>query len=1310
MNIDREVSIMKKVISKSLKTFLMSFSFLALVGCSANTKTVVEQTTQGADDKTEVVEVNNNKVELPAGKYNEGVVLVKKTDFDKNMLGELQYKHVEQLYKNSPWQKVELNNKDKTFEAVEYLSSLNVFDKVEYDYIMGSDGTIESIDVSGNPNSSEQGYLDAQGIFDGWGYQMANSMTPGGSPDVVVAVIDTGVDYNHIDLRDNIWTNSGEIPNNGIDDDGNGYVDDIHGWDCVGNDKDPMDDNGHGTHVAGIIAAENNTIGTVGVAFNCKIMCLKAGNSTGYFNNSDIAEAVQYAYMNGASVINMSFGGSSISTAVKEALEDAYNQCILVAAAGNNGLCNQPHCPQHEPIGLTGPSYPAILPFVIGVMSTNSNGSRISSFSNFDHFPYNSNEYETFACGEQIPSTWPNNKIARLSGTSMASPVVAGIAALLRSRYQDRDVYSNKFIQSQIVNTSEALIDGFHGFANVYEALTKLPKPSLSLFNYYIFDNESISNKNDGDGIIDSGETIRIGIEVSNRGGVASNVHAAIDSIRNNDPSITDPYFVFNKATIQLSDVGTYSVRDCGLVYDENDNVVALNDYFEITVSEDCPNSYLTNFNVNLYYENGLDENDHTHYCAEGKIQELISKGIDLPSTFTEDTVLDSSSIYIVSHDVIIPEGVTVNFGPGTEIQFYSKSNDFYDSTLYSPQIKTYGTLNFNGTKENNIYIHPCDTFSNYYCLIWNANFYYCNVENLGSEISPNYCGVNNYEHHYKYNAYNSTFILNNSADDEWGSNNLYLIYGGKAQSSYGTTLEFDTFDDSYLRTTNYAGDGVGSYVNINNANRSYFDVRFGAGHYVTNMEITNAIDNVFVSERTGMSNMNAPVIRFLSSNKNNVFMTKNNSRIVGDCFEIQGIQSSNTLLDSFYRNKEIVIKNYFDSNGNQTVDLDDASEVDLSKVWPYVKSVKLFDKEGNTIKKVGRERFDIEIEFNTEMDTSKQPAVGFGTVYPYDDYRIDGDYIDSLHWKGTYSIKAFIENGTQYLNVKNAYSTAGKENITCKGYYNFDIDTTNAMSMDLTAYSSNSGIHLEWAQDDYDTLMGYNIYRSTSKDGNYVKLNSSVVPAGENTFIDNNAEPGITYWYTFTVVFSDMTESAPAGKVSCTAADTIAPSIYHTPVNQGYLNNNLVISCTASDNIGIQSVTLYYRTKGQNEWKPLAMLKQNDRYSATIFGSDLSLEGLEYYIVASDGVNTINKGSAENPYSVIIKDASAISQLGDVDGDGVITTKDALMIMQSINGDLLLTDDQFRRADLNKDNVLSSVEALRILQYINGNVPTLEM
>ena len=119
-------------------------------------------------------------------------------------------------------------------------------------------------------------------------------------------------------------------------------------------------------------------------------------------------------------------------------------------------------------------------------------------------------------------------------------------------------------------------------------------------------------------------------------------------------------------------------------------------------------------------------------------------------------------------------------------------------------------------------------------------------------------------------------------------------------------------------------------------------------------------------------------------------------------------------------------------------------------------------------------------------------------------------------------------------------------------------------------------------------------------------------------------------------------------------------------------------------------------------------MSKVNDKFSATVFGSDLTLEGLEYYIVATDGRNVISKGDAEDPYQVVIKDASEISRLGDVDGDGVITTKDALMITDAINGDLIMTDDEFRRADLNSDGVLASSEALRILQYINGKVNTL--
>lgn len=493
----------------------------------------------------------------PKGDYNKGVVLVKvKNTFDYGDLGGLNYDSAEPLYDGSKWYCIGLSDIEKTEEAVAYLSSLGTFDTVDYDYVMSAGEVAQSVDVSSNPDYAKQENHNTHCVPDAWEYANDNGKFAGGSSDVVVAVIDTGVDYNHLDLRKNIWINTAEIPDNGIDDDGNGYIDDVYGWDFVGNDNDPTDDNGHGTHVAGIIAAENNNIGSVGVAYNSKVMVLKAGNSSGYFNNSDIAEAIRYAYMNGASVINMSFGGSLISVAVEEALENAYNSCVLVAAAGNDGACNDLSCDVCQNRSV---SYPAALPYVIGVMSTAADGLTVSGFSNYDHNPYNSVEYEVYAVGEAVPSCWPGNKYAELTGTSMAAPTVSGIAALLRSYYSDREVYSTKFIQSQIVNTgtlhpynfSVEKIDTAHSVTNVYEALTKLPKPSVNLYDYSVDDSQSISSANNGNGVIDAGETVRLYVSLHNRGGVASDVKVSIDTLHSE--GMTDPYFTFINSEITLT-------------------------------------------------------------------------------------------------------------------------------------------------------------------------------------------------------------------------------------------------------------------------------------------------------------------------------------------------------------------------------------------------------------------------------------------------------------------------------------------------------------------------------------------------------------------------------------------------------------------------------------------------------------------------------------------------------------------------------------------------------------------------------------
>ncbi|HTG45742.1 MAG TPA: S8 family peptidase, partial [Verrucomicrobiae bacterium] len=159
-----------------------------------------------------------------------------------------------------------------------------------------------------------------------------------GKKSVLVAVIDTGIDYLHEDLRENIWINPGEIPFNGVDDDGNGYIDDYYGYDFVSNDSDPYDDNEHGTHVAGIIGAQgNNGLGTVGVCWDVSLMALKAFDDQGNGTVADAIAAIEYAVRNGARVVNASWGLDEKSRALEEAVQSASNAGVLfVAAAGNN--------------------------------------------------------------------------------------------------------------------------------------------------------------------------------------------------------------------------------------------------------------------------------------------------------------------------------------------------------------------------------------------------------------------------------------------------------------------------------------------------------------------------------------------------------------------------------------------------------------------------------------------------------------------------------------------------------------------------------------------------------------------------------------------------------------------------------------------------------------------------------------------------------------------------------------------------------------------------------------------------------------
>lgn len=277
-----------------------------------------------------------------------------------------------------------------------------------------------------------------------------------GNPNITIAVIDSGVDYNHQDLAANIWNNTDEIPHNGIDDDHNGFIDDTMGWDFVNNDNDPMDDYDHGTFCSGIAAAvTNNSIGIAGVCWNCKIMSLKGLDKKGVGDDLNLIKCILYAAHNNANIISMSWGGYPPDDMLYNALSYAFSQgVVLVAGAGNENM--------------TFPFYPAGYDPVISVASTTS-ADKKDKYSNYG------NDVDVAAPGVDILSTWPGNGYQKRSGTSAACPFVAGLAALLLSKYPGCP-YPAQMVKSVIEYTTDPLQGNYSfGRINAYQALTMEP-------------------------------------------------------------------------------------------------------------------------------------------------------------------------------------------------------------------------------------------------------------------------------------------------------------------------------------------------------------------------------------------------------------------------------------------------------------------------------------------------------------------------------------------------------------------------------------------------------------------------------------------------------------------------------------------------------------------------------------------------------------------------------------------------------------------------------------------------------------------
>ena len=326
------------------------------------------------------------------------------------------------------WYHVELSSDRSLPQAVQAFAKSPGVERVEPNYV------VRPLLVPDDPLYGSLWGMDQIGGPDAW-----DLLTPS---DVLVAVIDTGVDYDHEDLAANMWVNPGETPGDGIDNDFNGFVDDVHGWDFYDNDPDPMDEEGHGTHVAGTIGAVgNNATGVAGACWGVEIMAVRF-LGTGGGTTVDAIEAVEYATLNGAKILNNSWGGGGYSRALYEmiAVSDGFG-ALFVAAAGNGGA---------DGIGDDNdavPFYPASYanPNIISVAASTA-GDALAGFSNFG-----AESVDLAAPGVSILSTYPGDSYTSMQGTSMAAPHVAGACALLWAWYPSLNPYE---VRGLILNSA----------------------------------------------------------------------------------------------------------------------------------------------------------------------------------------------------------------------------------------------------------------------------------------------------------------------------------------------------------------------------------------------------------------------------------------------------------------------------------------------------------------------------------------------------------------------------------------------------------------------------------------------------------------------------------------------------------------------------------------------------------------------------------------------------------------------------------------------------------------------------------------
>lgn len=919
----------------------------------------------------------------------------------------------------------------------------------------------------------------------------------------IIAIIDTGVDPEHPDLQGNIWTNSSEDGGaTRADDDGNGFVDDIHGWDFVNQTGEMHDFNSHGTHCAGIAAAVgNNGIGITGACPDAYIMPVTVMQSDGTGDIATIIQGINYAAQNGADIISMSIGTYAYSIALEQALGQAYQTAVLVAAAGNDGTGIDPRSclPPPQPA----PMFPAAFTFVFGVQATTIGGS-LANFSNYDcdgpsYSQYNEEQlynYELSAPGANIMSTVPNGQYRSYNGTSMACPLVAGgIASLLQRRnYQTKEI-----LFGDLINYSSEFmpVDFWAAYSADSVAPAMLQMVAIEV-------NDTLNG--DGSMYADAGEHLQLYPTIRTMWGPADSVQIWLEFQEFEDTTTLSIEQKYATLGIPLSSYAkAKSLNPIEVVVDSN---VVDGRHISLTLCAAAPNAPDT-LRHNFVLE--------------------VTNGVKLHGVLVGNHTLYPNVQYIVTGNLAMQSGDTLFIKPGTTLKIKDDCN--INATIFAI-----------GKPDSMITFTKTDLGYGWGNLTsYGGVFDYCRIEyctNLqGSSESLRFSN----EYHRKLEVRNS--IIKNSN----GFTNGNVVYA--VQSTFTSlTCDHNAFSSGYYSLFNYCNIVGNSSNNIGDCFISGFresmylycpfspDIRKFLGN--------NIFGNDLYNIRTEGSTV------YVATADTNYYGTLNENIIRQHIYDLTSPIISGYSTSVFYDLSKRASR---------------PSALAHGIVWKVEVNGYDAQDEFDSIIPLGVGTHEFKVYFNRAMDTSVTPMLAMGVRPPYTQTAISENSswsADSTIYTAhvTLTGRSAID-GLNRIYVANAQDNEHFEIPFENQRFNVNIASSGSMSAGFQATAGIGKVDLEWNDQEvnYEDFLGFNMYRyqydSLLTNGHYddnwnyvydtiwgptdtIRLNTTLIQ--DTLFTDFNVVPGERYYYFYKILSTSLTENSPSRIVSCVPNSSI--------------------------------------------------------------------------------------------------------------------------------------------------------------------------